>query len=73
MLNSSQLFGLLLPSVSISEVTHSSAAGAGLSNFRKEKPWRPPSLLLEADPPVHTRARDVVGPILAPPRCGRCE
>jgi hypothetical protein len=47
--------------------TFSSAAGAGLSNFRKEKPWRIPSLLLEADPPAHTRAREVVGPILAPP------
>ena len=47
--------------------TFSSAAGAGLSNFRKEKPWRVPSLLLEADPPAHTRAREVVGPILAPP------
>jgi cytochrome P450 len=47
--------------------TFSSAAGAGLSNFRKEKPWRVPSLLLEADPPDHTLAREVVGPILAPP------
>ena len=47
--------------------TFSSAAGAGLSNFQKEKPWRAPSLLLEADPPFHTRAREVVGPILAPP------
>ena len=47
--------------------TFSSAAGAGLSNFRKEKPWRTPSLLLEADPPAHTHAREVVGPILAPP------
>ncbi|HEV2663257.1 MAG TPA: cytochrome P450 [Ktedonobacteraceae bacterium] len=47
--------------------TFSSAAGAGLSNFRKEKPWRVPSLLLEADPPAHTRAREIVGPILAPP------
>src|SRR5437588_8431626 len=47
--------------------TFSSAAGAGLSNFRKEKPWRTPSLLLEADPPAHTRAREIVGPILAPP------
>src|SRR5947209_13829198 len=47
--------------------TFSSAAGAGLTNFRKEKPWRVPSLLLEADPPLHTRAREVVGPILAPP------
>jgi len=47
--------------------TFSSASGAGLSNFRKEKPWRPPSLLLEADPPAHTYAREIVGPILAPP------
>src|SRR5690242_5555899 len=46
--------------------TFSSASGAGLSNFRKEKPWRVPSLLLEADPPAHTRAREIVGPILAP-------
>ena len=45
----------------------SSASGAGLSDFRKEKPWRKPSLLLEADPPEHTYAREVVGPILAPP------
>ncbi len=44
----------------------SSAAGVGLSDFRKEKPWRPPSLLLETDPPAHTRAREVVGPILSP-------
>lgn len=47
--------------------TFSSAAGAGLSNFQKEKPWRVPSLLLEADPPAHTYAREVVGPIMAPP------
>lgn len=47
--------------------TFSSASGAGLSNFRKEKPWRVPSLLLEADPPAHTHAREVVGPLLAPP------
>lgn len=47
--------------------TFSSAAGAGLSNFRKEKPWRPPSLLLETDPPIHTMAREVVGPVMSPP------
>ncbi len=47
--------------------TFSSAAGAGLSDFRKEKPWRVPSLLLEADPPAHTHAREIVGPMLAPP------
>jgi len=47
--------------------TFSSASGVGLSDFRKEKPWRTPSLLLEADPPAHTRAREVVNPILSPP------
>ncbi len=46
--------------------TFSSAAGVGLSNFQKEKPWRVPSLLLEADPPDHTLAREVVGPVLSP-------
>jgi cytochrome P450 len=45
--------------------TFSSGAGVGLSNFRKEKPWRTPSLLLEADPPAHTRARETVAPLLA--------
>src|SRR5579885_2572216 len=47
--------------------TFSSASGAGLSDFRKEKPWRVPSLLLEADPPTHTIAREVVGATMSPP------
>ncbi|MFB6955596.1 hypothetical protein ACFCYB_00820 [Streptomyces sp. NPDC056309] len=34
-----------------------SGAGVGLTNFRHEKPWRPPSLLLEADPPAHDAPR----------------
>ena len=29
--------------------------GVGLDDFRRSKPWRPPSLILEADPPLHTR------------------
>lgn len=48
--------------------TFSSAAGVGLSDSRKEEPWRQPSLLLESDPPLHTRAREVFGPILSPRR-----
>jgi 4-methoxybenzoate monooxygenase (O-demethylating) len=44
----------------------SSAAGVGLSNFRYEKPWRPPSLLLEADPPRHDAPRRVLSKILGP-------
>lgn len=43
-----------------------SAAGVGLSNFREEKPWRPPSLLLEADPPHHDAPRAVLSKILGP-------
>jgi len=46
--------------------TFQSAAGVGLSNFRKEKPWRPPSLLLEADPPHHDAPRAVLSRILGP-------
>ena len=43
-----------------------SAAGVGLSNFRYEKPWRPPSLLLEADPPRHDAPRRVLSKVLGP-------
>lgn len=43
-----------------------SAAGVGLSNFRHEKPWRPPSLLLEADPPRHDAPRAVLAKVLGP-------
>jgi hypothetical protein len=32
--------------------TFCSSAGVGLSGFRRETPWRPPSLLLQADPPA---------------------
>jgi cytochrome P450 len=46
--------------------TYCSSAGVGLSDFRKEKPWRQPSLLLETDPPEHTRARTVVARALSP-------
>jgi cytochrome P450 len=46
--------------------TFQSAAGVGLSNFRNEKPWRPPSLLLEADPPHHDAPRAVLTKILGP-------
>src|SRR3989442_518196 len=30
--------------------TFCSSRGVGLSDFAKEQPWRPPSLILEADP-----------------------
>jgi cytochrome P450 len=47
--------------------TFCSSAGVGLSDFRKEKPWRPPSILLEADPPLHTRTRGVVMRVVSKP------
>jgi hypothetical protein len=37
-----------------------------MTNFHKEENWRPPSLLLETDPPVHTRARTVMNRALSP-------
>ena len=46
--------------------TFCSSRGVGLADFQTEKPWRPPSLLLEADPPAHTVARRVMGKVLSP-------
>lgn len=43
-----------------------SGAGVGMSNFRYEQPWRPPSLLLETDPPRHDAPRRVLSAILGP-------
>lgn len=43
-----------------------SSRGVGLDDFKLEKPWRPPSLLLEADPPDHTRPRKVMARALSP-------
>jgi cytochrome P450 len=43
-----------------------SAAGVGMSNFTKEKPWRPPSIVLEADPPRHDAPRRVLQKVLSP-------
>lgn len=42
----------------------SSAAGVGLANFKKETPWRTPSLLLEADAPQHDAPRAALEKIL---------
>lgn len=43
-----------------------SRSGVGHSNFRRETPWRPPSLLLEADPPHHDAPRAVLATVLGP-------
>ncbi|MEZ5983925.1 MAG: cytochrome P450 [Parvularculaceae bacterium] len=44
--------------------TFCSGRGVGLADFSKEEPWRPPSLLLEADPPAHTKMRAIVNAVL---------
>lgn len=44
-----------------------SGRGVGLADFSKEEPFRPPSLLLEADPPLHDRTRDLMNRIVAMP------
>jgi len=46
--------------------TFCSSRGVGMSDFAKEKPWRPPSLVLEKDPPEHTRTRSVLNKVLSP-------
>lgn len=43
-----------------------SGAGGGLTNFNVEKPYRPKSVILEADPPLHTQNRAVLSRILSP-------
>ena len=48
--------------------TYRSGAGVGLADFTKEKPWRTPSLLLEADPPEHSGARRTITGVLSPRR-----
>ena len=45
--------------------TFCSSRGVGLSDFKKETPWRPPSLILEADPPAHSRTRAVLSEVLS--------
>jgi 4-methoxybenzoate monooxygenase (O-demethylating) len=43
--------------------TFVSGRGVGLADFAKEEPWRPPSLLLETDPPVHDRTRGLMNKV----------
>jgi 4-methoxybenzoate monooxygenase (O-demethylating) len=45
--------------------TFCSRRGVGLSDFAREAPWRPPSLVLERDPPEHDRARAVLNRALS--------
>jgi 4-methoxybenzoate monooxygenase (O-demethylating) len=43
----------------------SSAYGTGLTNVLRDEPWRKPSRILEADPPVHTPNRKVLARVLS--------
>lgn len=45
--------------------TFCSSRGAGLTDFAKEQPWRPKSLVLETDPPLHDRTRRVLNRVLS--------
>lgn len=45
--------------------TYCSGRGVGLADFAKEEPWRPPSLLLETDPPLHDRTRGVMNKVVS--------
>ncbi len=45
--------------------SYCSGRGVGLSDFASETPFRPTSLLLETDPPVHTRTRGLMNRIVS--------
>ena len=45
-----------------------SGRGVGLADFAREKPWRPLSLLIEADPPTHDRTRRLLAGVASLPR-----
>jgi 4-methoxybenzoate monooxygenase (O-demethylating) len=44
----------------------SNAGGGGLANYFKQAPWRPPSIILEVDPPMHERTRTVLMRVVSP-------
>ena len=43
-----------------------SSRGVGLNDFKYGEPWRPPSIILEVDPPDHTKTRKVMARALSP-------
>jgi len=43
-----------------------SSRGIGMDDFKLEKPWRAPSIILEVDPPEHTKTRKVMAKALSP-------
>jgi 4-methoxybenzoate monooxygenase (O-demethylating) len=47
--------------------TFSSARGVGMADFEKHGRWRLPSIVLEVDPPQHTRSRQALNKALSLP------
>jgi 4-methoxybenzoate monooxygenase (O-demethylating) len=47
--------------------TFISGAGAGIQDLRKGASWRPRSIVLEVDPPLHDETRGVLGRVLSGP------
>ncbi len=43
-----------------------SSRGVGMADFHLEEPWRPPSIVLEVDPPYHTKTRRAIMRALSP-------
>lgn len=43
-----------------------SSRGVGLNDFKHGDPWRPPSIILEVDPPEHGRTRKIMSRVLSP-------
>lgn len=43
-----------------------SSRGVGLQDFSLEEPWRPPSIVLEVEPPYHTKTRTVIARAMSP-------
>ena len=43
-----------------------SSRGVGIQDFKLEAPWRPPSQVLEVDPPQHTKNRRFLAQALSP-------
>ena len=43
-----------------------SSRGVGMEDFKLGTPWRPPSIILEVDPPNHAKTRKVMAKVLSP-------
>lgn len=46
--------------------TFSSTGGSGIADIRKPDAWRVPSVIVEVDPPDHTRVRQAMNRIISP-------